>query len=100
MIIPVVTTDTLEGYRTAGAGMLLSTTVAVNWKDYNNGISDSIIIENAKEAAVEALRAKAAEIGFNAIVGLRFDLFKAKDGLAFSLVSAYATGVKVVEKVI
>ena len=46
MTIPVVTTDTLEGYKTSGVGKLLSTTVAANMKDYY--ASDSEKIENAK----------------------------------------------------
>lgn len=97
MTIPVVTTDTLEGYKTSGVGKLLSTTVAANMKDYY--ASDSEKIENAKEQAIDSLRAKAAEQDLNAIVGLNIELFRADDGRFFSyLVTAYATGVKVVAR--
>ena len=97
MTIPVVTTDSLEGFRTSGVGKLLSTTVSANMKDYYS--SNSKKIEEAKEKAIEELRSQAAELGLNAIVGLKMQLFRTDDGQYFSyLVTAYATGVKVVAR--
>ncbi len=97
MKIPVITIPSFEGFKTSGTGQLLSTTLAANMRDYS--ASDSEKIEAAKEKAVETLRAQATEHGCNAIVGLKLDLFRTDDGQYYSyLVSAYATGVKVVGK--
>lgn len=98
-VMPVSTTDSIDGYKTSGSRIILSTTVSIN-TGYLSIKYYEVENEKSKREAIENLKNSALENNCNAVVGLRFEFnhFVVQDKV-HTYLSAYATGIKIVGKV-
>lgn len=96
--ILVVTTEGIDGYKLSASRKLLSTVCGVSLDGPAWRGSYRYSIEKAKANAIEELRKQAYDNGFNAVVALKFEFISVTvQGYVQYFVSAYATGVKLIE---